>query len=143
MSEEVIAGLLEKRAQIAGEIERRQVEICRLVGDLDSVESALRVFAPHLAKAVTKGAHIPPQHQALRGVVKATIMTMLSTAETPVTTESIAIRLLENRRLPLDDTRLRDTFIRRVGASLYSLQLRGLVRKAGKFGRFGGWELVR
>jgi hypothetical protein len=68
-------------------------------------------------------------------------MAVLEAASGPVTTEILARQLLADRKLPLDDPQLRDLFIRRVGQALFVLSKRGVVRKAGKQGRFGGWEL--
>ena len=143
MSEEVVGGLLERRAQLAGEIELTQMALRRKIADLDSVDAAIRVFAPHLATETPRLGRIPPQHQALRGAVKATVVTVLTAADRAVTTETIARQLLADRKLPLDDPQLRDLFIRRAGQALFTLAKRGRVRKAGQLGRFSGWELVR
>ena len=143
MSEEIVAGLLDRRARIAGEIELAQIELRRKIADLDSLDAALRVFRPDLSSETPRLGRMPPQHQALRGAVKATILTVLTAADASVTTETIARQLLTDRRLPVDDPLLRDLFIRRVGQALFVLQKRGEVRKTGKLGRFGGWELAR
>ena len=143
MTEEVVAGLLERRAQLAGQIELRQIELRQLIADLDSLDAAIRVFVPHLATETPKLGRVPPQHQALRGAVKATVLTVLDSAEEPVTTETIARQLLADRRLPSDDLRLRDLFIRRVGQALFVMEKRGEVGKAGKIGRFGRWKLTQ
>ena len=143
MSEEVVAGLLDRRALLAGEIELRQIELRRLIADLDSLDAAVRVFRPDLSTETPSLGRIPPQHQALRGAVKTTILAVLTAADAPTTTETIADQLLADRRLPGNDPELRDLFIRRAGQALFMLKKAGKVRKAGKLGRFGGWELVR
>ena len=140
MTEEVVAGLLERRAKIAGEIEQAQAHLRGLIGNLDSLDAALRVFAPHLATETERARPVPPQHQALRGAVKATIEAALREAKAPVTTETLAYRLMEDRRLPLTDARLRKLFIQRVGASLFHMARRGKVQRVGMQGRFNGWE---
>ena len=102
----------------------------------------MRVFRHNLSTEAASLGRIPLQHQALRGVVKAKILAVLTAADTSATTESTARQLLADRRLPLDDPQLRDPFIRRAGQALFMLQKRGQVRKVGKLGRSGGWELV-
>ena len=103
MSQEIVARLVDGRAQLAGEIELAQIELRRKIADLDSLDAAIRVFAPHLATETPRLGRIPPQHQALRGGVKATIMAAVTAAGVPTTTDTIARQLLENRKLPLDD----------------------------------------
>ena len=44
MSAEVVAGLLDRRAKPAGDIELKQIELRRLIADLDSLDAAVRVF---------------------------------------------------------------------------------------------------
>ena len=143
MSDDVVEGLVDRRAQLAGEIELTQIELRRKIADLDSLDAAIRVFAPHLATEMPRLGRIPPQHQALRGAVKTTIMAVLTAADGVVTTETIARQLLADRKLPFDDPQLRDLFIRRAGQALFTLAKSGTVKKAGQLGRFGGWELVR
>ena len=140
MGEVVVEGLLERRAQIAGEIEVLQLRIRALIGALDSMDAAVRLFAPDLATETPEKRRAPPQHQALRGAVKATILGALREANGPVTTEQIAVRLAADRRLPAGDERIRKLFIQRVGAALFHMERRGDVKRVGKVGRFGGWS---
>lgn len=142
MTSEVVAGLVERRAQIAGAIELAQLEVRRLIADLDTVDAALRVFAPDLATETDRARPVPPQHQALRGSVKATIEAALRGATAPVTTEMLALRLLEERRLPTTDPQLRKLFIARAGAALFHMARRGAVRRGEAQGRFNGWEVA-
>ena len=140
MTDEVVAGLLERRAQVAGEVGQAKARLRGLIGDLDSLDAALRVFAPNLATETNRTRPVPPQHQALRGAVKATIEAVLRETKVPVTTETLAYRLMEDRRLSLTDARLRKLFIQRVGSALFYMARRGTVRRVGMQGRFNGWE---
>lgn len=140
MSDDVVGALLERRAQIAGEIELAQLRLRSLIADLDSLDAAVRVFAPDLATETLKERRAPPQHQALRGAVKATILAVMREAEGPVTTLQIAVRLAADRRLSATDDRVRKLFIQRVGAALFHMARRGEVERGEKRGRFVSWR---
>ena len=142
MTDATVASLAEMRAQLAGEIELLQLELRQAIADLDTIEAAIQVFLPDKRGLTVPSGPVPPQHQALRGAVKATILNVLRAARTPVSTDVIALQLLQDRRLPTDDPSLRALFGRRVGAALFHLARRGVARRVGKDGRFTSWALT-
>lgn len=138
----VVTALVRKRAELAGQIEYGQIQLRKLIGDLDNIDASIRIFAPDLATETIKPKPAPPQHQALRGVVKATILDVLRDADGPVTTETFAAQLMKDRCLPDNNPAVRKLLINRVGAALHVLRDRGTVRRAELPGRFNGWELA-
>jgi hypothetical protein len=138
-----VSGLIAKRAEIAGQIEVAQIELRRLISNLDHVDATIRLFAPDLAVETIKSRHpIPPQHQALRGEVKRIVLDTMREARGPVTTAEIASRVLAARMLPASDPELRKLFVRRVGQSLLMMKRKDVVRIVELPGRFQGWELT-
>jgi hypothetical protein len=138
-----VSGLIAKRAEIAGQIEVAQIELRRLIANLDHVDATIRLFAPDLATETIRSKRpMPPQHQALRGEVKRTVLDTMREARRPVTTAEIATKVLSARMLPATDPELRKLFVRRVGQCLHMMRGKGIVRALELPGRFQGWELV-
>lgn len=139
-----VAGLVEKRGQIAGEIELAQIKLRRLIADMDAVDTVLRMFAPELATETIKTRKPRgPAHQAMRGEVKRIVLDALREATGPVTTAHVAERVMAGRGLPASDPELRDLFGRRVGACLRKLELKGVTQQVDLPGRFNGWQIAR
>lgn len=137
-----VAGLLEKRGEIAGKIEVAQITLRRLIRDLDNVDGTIRLFAPELATETIKNRPVPPQHQAMRGEIKRIILDALREAQYPITTGDVATKVMSARLLPATDPELRKLFVRRVGQSLAVMKSKGVVRQIEQPGRFNGWELA-
>jgi hypothetical protein len=138
-----VSGLIAKRAEIAGQIGVAQIELRRLIANLDHVDATIRLFAPDLATETIRSKRpIPPQHQALRGEVKRIVLDTMREARRPVTTAEIASRVLSARMLPATDPELRKLFVRRVGQCLLMMKRKDVVRIVELPGRFQGWELT-
>ncbi len=136
-----VAALVDKRGEIAGQIERAQIALRRLIADLDHVDACIRIFAPELATETIKTRPVPPQHQALRGEVKRTALDRLRRATGPITTGEIAEAVMAARRLDTTDQELLSLFIRRIGACMRQMRLKGVVEQVELDGRFKGWRL--
>ena len=66
-NEHVISGLTRKRGEIAGEIERTQHLLRKLVTELDAIDQAIRIFDPNADIGKIKTHHYPQRHAAFRG----------------------------------------------------------------------------
>lgn len=137
-----VSGLVRKRAEIAGQIEVAQIALRRLIADLDHVDATIRIFAPEIATETIKSRPNPPQHQALRGEVKRTILDALREAQHPLTSADIALHVMAARCLPASDPNLKLIFVRRVCQALNLMRHKGVVRSVEQPGRFLGWELA-
>jgi len=47
-NEHVLAGLVRKRAEIAGQLEVAQTQVRQLIIDVDNVDATIRLFAPDM-----------------------------------------------------------------------------------------------
>jgi hypothetical protein len=137
----VLHALTRKRAEIAGKIEYNQLELRRLIAELDHLDATIRVFNPEVDIGAIRSRPVPPRHAAFKGEVTRTVFKALKDAPGPLTSRDIAEILMVERGLPTTDHQLALLMVKRVGACLQSKKRRGLVRVASSEGRFQAWEL--
>lgn len=135
-----VAGLIEKRAQLAGMLKYHRAEERKIICDLDHLDAAIRLFD---AKADTSRiARYPTKHRAKKGEVVRLVLRMLKQSEMPLTALDIVHEQIKERGLRADD----DTVVimrKRVGACLTKLKTDGHVRNAPSSGLYKLWELDR
>ena len=140
--EHVLSGLTKKRADLAGEIERTQHALRKLVIDLDAIDSAIRIFDPNADIASIKTHHYPRKHAAFRGEMMRFVMDALRTAKgRPITTKEIALNVAKGRGLREDDHDLLNTLRKRVGACIFKLKRDGALREVEGTGDLKQWGL--
>ena len=140
--EHVLSGLIRKRADLAGEIERTQQTLRKLVIDLDAIDSAIRIFDPNADIGNIKPHHYPHKHAAFRGEMMRFVMdTFRTAAGKPVTTKEIALNVARGRGLREDDTELLNTLRKRVGACIFKLKRDGVLREVDGTGDLKQWVL--
>jgi hypothetical protein len=137
----VLAGLIAKRAEIAGKIEHTRDQLRQLVIDLDHIDAAIHLFGPSIELEEIKARPVPPKHQAFRGQVTRIVLTTLRNAKKPLTTQDIAQRVMAERGLDTSNARLLKTMAKRTGACLRNLQKQGAVSGQPGPGQFMLWEL--
>jgi hypothetical protein len=139
----VVTALIAKRAELAGQIEHLQGQVRQATVALDNVESTIRLFAPEIDLAGIAPRAVPPAHHAFRGEVSRIILEGLRTAVGPVSTTALTERVMRERGLDLNDTQLKRTMSRRVGACLnHWRRIRGVVRSMPGPGQVLLWEVV-
>jgi hypothetical protein len=135
-----VAGLIEKRAQLAGMLKHHRAEERKIICDLDHLDAAIRLFD---AKADTaRIARYPTKHRAKKGEVVRLVLRMLKQSAVPLTALDIVHEQIRERGLAADD----DTVVimrKRVGACLTNLKANGHVRNAPSSGLYKLWELSR
>jgi len=141
-NEHVIAGLIRKRAEIAGHLEAAQATVRQLVIDIDNVDATIRLFAPDTDLAAIRPKPFPPRHSALKGDLARSILTVMRTASGPLTTGDLALQVMAERGLNAADPRLAQTVRMRVAVSLRNLRVRGTVRSETDGGRNMRWALA-
>ena len=67
-NEHVLSGLIAKRAEMAGQIERLQREIRQMVATIDHVDASIRAFDPN-AEIEDMKSRFPPRFMAFKGEV--------------------------------------------------------------------------
>jgi hypothetical protein len=141
-NEHVLSGLIAKRAEIAGQIERLQLEIRQLVVALDHVDASIRLFDPDADLEDIKS-RLPPRHMAFKGEVSRILLNTLRKATKPMPVSELALVVLRERGLSLDDKPFLVVLKRRVDACLRTLRKKGLVNMTRPPGSLGLWEIAR
>src|SRR3954469_7290742 len=119
----VLAGLIHKRQEIAGELEMAYGRIAALTDTLRSLDSTIRLFGPE-----TQLEEIAPKQRryvAQPGEISRAIRETLRDAGKPLTARDIALGVMAARGMDPSDAALLGTMQKRVMASLRNLQLGG------------------
>ena len=96
----------------------------------------------------TQGEPLPPtpyapRYGAFRGEMLRHVLGALRSATAPLTSLELATSVCEARGLDANDRRAVGLIRKRVGACLFKLTEKGLVREVPQKGQYKGWELVR
>jgi hypothetical protein len=139
-----LAGLVAKRAEIAGTIAHTRATLRQLIIDLDHVDAAIRIFDPSYDVAGIRQKMPTAAHRAIRGDLTRATLDALRDAPGPMTTIELARHVMAERGLNTADVSLLQLFTRRTGALLRHQQKRGILRhvKDPKHGRFNLWEIA-
>ena len=87
----MVTGLVKKRAELAGEVERTHERLRQLVNDLGSIDATLRIVAPDMVvDAIRPKAFRPPADWSHRGQMSRLVLSILRTSKEPLTTREIA-----------------------------------------------------
>ena len=135
-----IAGLLEKRAQLAGMVKFHRAELRKVICDLDHVDATIRMF--DATADISRVARYPTKHRATKGQASIFVLRMLKAATVPLTSLDIVQAQIKARGLKADEQTV-VMMRKRVGATLSAQQRLGKVRSIPQHGRYKGWELVR
>jgi hypothetical protein len=141
-NEHVLAGLIRKRAEIAGQLEHAQSRVRQLIIDVDNLDATIRLFAPDMDLDEIKSRPIPPRHAAFQGEISRLILDALRESSLPLTTRDVAVHVMQARSLNTADPRLRRTMVTRVGKALRHARVKGTVRSEEGRGGNLRWALA-
>ncbi len=140
----LLNGLVDKRAEIAGRIEANQQELRRLIVELDAIEATIRIFDPDIDMMAIHPRPVPPRHAAFKGEVTRIVFKALREAKQPLTSRDIAKTLMRERGLNVDDKDVVVMMTKRVGACLKTQKNKGYVRSMELEGStLLGWQIIR
>lgn len=143
-SPHVVTALIAKRAELAGRIENAQGELKQLVVDLDNVEATLRIFAPDIDVEQIAPRPVPTAHHAFHGEVSRIVLEALKKAGRPLSTTELTERVMKERGLNLNDSKLKRTISRRVGACLaHWRRERGVLESIRATGQVLYWRIKK
>ena len=75
----VLAGLIDKRAELAGKIDQKQSLLVALLADLSAIDTAIRLFDPTVRLTEITMKAIPPRSGAARGLMTLPYLALRST----------------------------------------------------------------
>ena len=140
----VLPGLVRKRAQLSGDIERTQADLQRMIRDLENLDATILLFdADYQVEAIRPKSFRPPDDWAKRGEMSRIALNILRQAAEPLTTRDIALQLMAERALDTGSLKLVRLMTKRCGVALRGQRDRGLVRSAQGPGQYHTWEIVR
>jgi hypothetical protein len=140
----VLAGLIKRRAQLAGDIEAAHEALRRMVLDLENLDATILQFDPaYRVESIRPKAFRPPKDWANRGEMTRICLSILRQASEPLTSRDIAYQLLTERALNRDDRRLLRVMRGRVATALRLQRDKGVVRSIEGPGQYLVWEINR
>lgn len=135
-----VAGLVEKRAQLAGMLKHHRAEERRIICDLDHLDAAIRMFDENAD--TSRIIRYPTKHRAKKGEVVRLVFRMLRASDRPLTALDIVHQQIKERKLKADDNTV-VIMRKRIGACLTKLKADGHIRNAPSSGLYKLWELNR
>jgi len=140
----VVHGLIDKRAEIVGKIEAHRDQLAQLMADLDSLDRAIRIFAPDIDLGELPVKPVPPANAAFRGEVQRFLLNTIRKSEAALTTLDLAKAIMEARGLNTADKALAKLIAKRTGHSLGSLRRKGFLRaERANAGGLLRWAITR
>jgi hypothetical protein len=98
-----LAGLVEKRAEIDGQISHIRAMLRQLIIDLDHVDAAIRIFDPSYDVDGIRQKIPSAAHRAVRGDMTRATLDALRDAPGPMTTKELARHVMAERGLNTAD----------------------------------------
>jgi hypothetical protein len=140
----VVSGLVKRRAELAGDIEKAHEALRRMVLDLENLDATILQFEPDFRlETIKPKAFRPPKDWSNRGEMTRICLSILRLASEPLTCRDIALQLLTERALNREDQRLLRLMTKRVGVALRLQKDKGVVQSQQGPGQYMLWELTR
>jgi hypothetical protein len=139
----LLNGLVGKRAEIAGKLEANEAEHKRLANELCTLDATIRIFEPDVDLTLISAKPMATREAAHRGQITPIVFDALRPAETRLTSQDLAVVVLQRRGLPTDDPDLLQLMRKRVGACLLAKKRQGFVRSMDVGGPLLAWEMIR
>lgn len=140
----VVSGLIKRRAELAGDIEKAHEALRRMVLDLENLDATILQFEPDFKiETIKPKAFRPSKDWSNRGEMTRICLSILRLASEPLTCRDIALQLLTERALNREDQRLLRLMTKRVGVALRLQKQKGVVESQQGPGQYMLWELKR
>lgn len=142
MTDLVLSGLVNRRAEMAGELEKAQARVQQLYADLASLDAVIRQFDPAYPVEAIQARQRRDATGDEFAALGRTALGMLRKANGPLGTIEMAERMVVERGLDTGDRMARADMITRVARALRHQREAGVVRTARRAGKSVLWELV-
>jgi hypothetical protein len=140
----VVSGLIKRRAQLAGDIEKAHESLRMMVQDLENLDATILQFEPDFkVETIRPKAFRPPKDWSNRGQMTRIVLSILRQAAEPLTSRDVALELLVERALDKNDQRLLRLMTKRVGVALREQKNKGVVQAEQGPGQYMLWEIAR
>ena len=140
----VVSGLVKRRAELAGDIEKAHESLRQMVMDLENLDATILQFEPDFkVETIAPKAFRPPKDWSNRGQMTRIVLSILRQASEPLTTRDIALELLVERALDKNDQRLLRLMTKRVAVALRGQKDKGVVKSEQGPGQYMLWNIER
>jgi hypothetical protein len=144
LADYVVAGLVRRRAELAGEVEALKARVAALVADMRQIDAVIRQFDPgHDLSSIRPKRRLRAADSAGRGEVARFVLAALRGAPGPLTAADLARRLLASRGAGAAEGAVPRAAARRMAMALRHQELNGAVAATREPGRPVLWEIVR
>ena len=142
MVDYVLAGLVKRRAALAGDLEAAQAKACQLHADIAALDAVIRQYDPaYPVDAIATKRQRAPAADAPAEMGR-TVLDILRRAGGPLTIPAVAERIVALRGLEPVSGAVRAAVEAGAGRALRHQRTAGLVRNPPKQGRSVLWELA-
>lgn len=140
----MITGLVKRRAELAGEMQRTQEALAQMVRDMETLDNAIRLVAPELdIPAIAPRFVKPPADWSRRGEMSRMVLGILRLSQKPLTSREVAGRLIVERGLTATP-QLLNKMTRRVSGCLREQRDKGRVENApARGGLYLEWVIIK
>ena len=138
----VIAGLVKRRAELAGEAEALKARIARVATDLGHLDATIRLFDPDFDLAAIRPKRVRTGDVANRGEMSRAVLDALRGAAAPMATATVVAAVMAGRGMDAQDHKAVGLMMGRVGMALRRQERNGAVRGAREPGKPVLWELA-
>lgn len=140
----VVSGLVKRRAQLAGDIEKAHESLRRMVLDLENLDATILQFEPDFkVEAIRPKAFRPPKDWSNRGEMTRICLSILRQATEPLTTRDVALQLLTERAMNREDQRLLRLMTKRVACALRYQREKGVAESDQGPGQYMLWQISK
>ena len=133
-----LSGLKAKHAELIKYRDQLEADIRAVTVDIDHLEAAIRIFDPEDTPEARR--RYAAMHRAPKGQSTRFVLAKLREASGPLTSRQLADMWCADRGLVAKDSTV-STLRKRIGATLKTLQHKGLVVRAGHVDGLLGWRL--
>lgn len=115
-----------------------------MIADLEQPDQTLLMFDPdYKIECIKPKAFRPPADWSKRGEMTRIILGILRKASEPMSCRDIAVQLIAERALDVNDAKLSRLMTKRVGVALRGQRDRGAVQSREWAGQYVLWQLAR
>ena len=141
--EHVLSALARKRGELAGEAAALRARLAQIATDLAHVDATIRLFDPDYDLADIRAKRPRGPDVARPGEMSRFVLDALREATEPLSTPTIAARLMTERGMNQGSRNAVRNVTKRVGMALRHQEQRGVVRSKAGAGRMLLWGLAQ
>jgi hypothetical protein len=141
MADHVVAGLVKRRAELAGEADALRTRLAQIGTDLGHLDATIRLFDPEHDIVGIRPKRPRAPDVAGRGEMTRAILAVLREAAEPVTVAAISERLMAQRGWDTANGKRARMMAKRVAMVLRHQERRGAVQVVQEPGRAAAWEV--